>query len=226
MTELKLREQVQLDANVVSEIMWQGSRITNMLNQAQNWLQEKLIKQGYKSWSDVGTVSSLTASSIETVSTKKGALPTDMMRSMPIESITPTPVVAGVFVQKSSSKVEINNFQFVAYNPVTAPSTQWGIYTVDVDSVHIYPVGAFSGFTIRYSRKITDLVYDNDSTNSEIPDELQWILIERVVMQIKSIDGNEQVKQAKSAEIDKELVQKYQLGALIKNDEQDRSAVQ
>ena len=50
MTELALREQVLIDAGVINEIMWQGSRITNMLNQAQDWLQGKLIKQGSKNW--------------------------------------------------------------------------------------------------------------------------------------------------------------------------------
>jgi hypothetical protein len=226
MTELELREQVQLDAGVTFDIMWQGSRITRMLNQAQDWLQEKLIKQGYKSWIDESTISSVSASTFEGLVTAKGTLPTDLIRSMPIESVFPKPTVVGLFVQKSWQFVKSKNFNFVANNPVTAPSTQWGIYGIDVDSIHIYPAGAFSTIDIRYSRKITDLVYDDNSTNSEIPDELQWILVERVVMQIKSIDGNEQVKQAKVAEIDKELMQKYQLDALVKNDEQDRSQVQ
>ena len=43
MTELKLREQIHLNAGTLSDKMWQGNRITLMLNQAQNWLQQQLI---------------------------------------------------------------------------------------------------------------------------------------------------------------------------------------
>lgn len=226
MTELAMREQIQLDARVIESPLWQGIRITNMINQAQNWLQGKLIEQGYKKWSDASTVSSLSPSAIEGVTTAKGDIPVDMLRDKPVESVFPTPAVAGSYVKKSWKSVIIKNFNFVANNPVTAPSTQWGVYTTDVDSIHIYPAGSFTAIALRYIRKITDMVFDDDAVDSEIPEELQWVLIERVVMQIKSIDGNEQVKQVKLSEIDKELMNKYQLDAFVKQKDQDRSQVQ
>ena len=226
MTELALREQIQLDAGITNELMWQGSRITLMLNQAQNWLQGKLIKQGYKNWNDGSTVSSITAGIIEGMPTGKGSLPVDVLMDMPLESVFPQPYIAGVFEKRSWQRVETKDFNFVAQNPVTKPSTQWGIYTTDNTDIHIYPAGVFTSILLRYTRKVLDLVFDNDTVNSEIPEELQWVIVERVVMQIKSINGGEQIKQAKLAEIDKELSDKYQLDLVIKKEEADRGQTQ
>ena len=224
MTELALREQVQLDANVINEIMWQGSRITQMLNQAQDWLQGKLIKQGYMNWREDTTVASVTASTILGIVTGKIIIPVDVLRDMPMEQFFPDGGTTEVL--KPAVKVEYKNFHWVVNNPVSAPSLAYPIACVTNGFVHIYPIGDNSSVIFSSTIKVLDLVYDNDSAESEIPAELQWLLVERVVMQIRSAEGDEQIKQAKVAEIDNELSTKYQLDALKKEGEIDRSQPQ
>ena len=121
----------------------------------------------------------------------------------------------------SIDKIEAKNFYEVVNNTVLAPTATNMLYVEMGSEIHIYPRGAET-VTASYSVKITDMVYNNDSTDSEIPQESQYILIERVVMQIQSSLGG---GQAKSAEIDKDLASKYQLDALIK-DNDDKGTTQ
>lgn len=224
MTELALREQVQLDANVLDEIMWQGSRITNMLNQAQDWLQTKLIEQGNMSWKEDTSVGSVTASTILGIVTGKVIIPVDVLRDMPMEQFFPDGGTTEVLAP--AVKVEYKNFHWTVNNPVSAPSLAYPIACITNGFVHIYPIGDNSSVIFSSTKKVLDLVFDDDAVESEIPTESQWILVERVVMQIKSADGNEQVKQAKVAEIDKELTVKYQLDGLKEEDKENRSQPQ
>ena len=223
MTELALREQIQLDAKVSDEVMWQGSRITQMLNQAQDWLQGKLIKQGYMNWR-VETNVQATAGQVLGITTGKGTIPDTILRDMPIKHFLPDG--GSVPVLKPAVEVALDNFHWVVNNPVGAPTAEYPIAVILKDIIHIYPIGDNDAIIFTATEKVTDLIYDDDAINSEIPDELQWVLIERVVMQIKSVQGNEQIKQAKVAEIDKELTVKYQLDALKKEGEEDRSQPQ
>lgn len=212
MTEVELRDQVATEAKVMSAVMWQGARITRMLNQAQDWLQTKLIKQGNMSWKEDSTVGSVTASQLLGITTGKVAIPVDVLRDMPMEQFVPdggsTPVL------KPAHEVEYKNFHWVVNNPVTAPSLAHPIAVITNGFIHIYPIGNNDSVIFSSTKKVTDLVFDNNSVESEIPTESQWILIERCVMQIASIEGDENVKQAKVAEIDNELAVRYQLDAL------------
>ena len=223
-TELTLREQVQLDAEVIGDIMWQGERITNMLNQAQDWLQIKLIKQGFMNWKEDSTVGSVTGSTILGITTGKVIIPVDTLRDMPMEQFFPDGGTTEVLAP--AVEVKYKNFSWVVNNPVSAPSLAYPIVCITNGFIHIYPIGDNDSVIFSSTKKITDLVYNSGSSVSEIPVEHQWILIERVVMQIKSIEGNEQVKQAKVAEIDNELTRKYQLDALVEKDSADRSQPQ
>lgn len=225
MTELALREQVQLDANVINEVMWQGSRITQMLNQAQDWLQGKLIKQGYMNWRDENTVGTVTASSLLGIATGKVIIPVDVLRDQPMEHFLPDGGTdsAGYNI---AVEIDLKNFVWTVQNTVTAPTANYPIACITKGFIHIYPIDDNDSVIFTATMKVLDLVFDDDAVNSEIPAELQWILVERVVMQIKSIEGQEQIKQAKVAEIDNELTQKYQLDALKKEDAENRSQPQ
>jgi hypothetical protein len=224
MTEVALREQVQIDAKVIDEIMWQGSRITQMLNQAQDWLQGKLIKQGYMTWSNEEVVTLVTAATLLGVGTGRIIIPTDVLRDMPMENVMP--YGGAKSVEKPAQEIALKNFVWTVNNPVAQPHFAFPIFVVVKGFIHIYPIQ--DNDTVRFSAtlKVLDLVFDNDAQHSEIPTELQWVLVERVVMQIKSIEGQEQIKQAKVAEIDKELTFKYQLDALKKEDTENRSQPQ
>ena len=223
MTELELREQIAQEAHVISAVMYQGSRITRMLNQAQDWLQLKLIKQGNMSWKEDSTVGSVTPSTILGIATGKIAIPVDVLRDMPMEQFLPTGGATAVL--KPAVEVEYKNFHWTVNNEVTVPTLAHPIACITNGFVHIFPIGSATAVVFSSTKKVTDLIFNNDSLNSEIPTESQWLLIERVVMQIKSIEGDEQVKQAKLAEIDNELSVRYQLDAL-KTENENRSQTQ
>ena len=98
-----------------------------------------------------------------------------------------------------------------------APASTYPIFIVVSQIIHLYP-RAYTGAKISYYKIVTDLTY-NDNTESEIPPENQAIIIERVVMQIKSADGKEDIKQIKKAEVDKDIIDKYKLDALTDKDD-------
>ncbi len=224
MTEKALRVQIHLDTGTGLEPLWQGARITNMLNQAQDWLQGKLIKQGFINWKEDSTVGSVTGSQILGITTGKVIIPVDVLRDMPMEQFLPDGGTTPVLVP--AVEVEYKNFHFIVNNPVSAPSLARPIACITNGFIHIYPIGDNDSVIFSSTIKVLDLVFDDDAVESEIPTEFQWVLIERVIMQIKSILGGEQIKQAKLAEIDKELTIKYQLDALTDKDNKDRSQPQ
>ena len=216
MTEKGLREQIQLDAGVLLNPYWGGQRITELINKAQEWLQVKLIKQGYKNWKKPVNVTFAETTylgiEINTID-----LPADFLYEMPVEFIYHSEYT------KPAREVENNNFYDVVNNAVLTPTLNAPAFMMMDTVVYTYPRISGGGSAIGvmvYTRKVTDMIYEDDSTASEIPTEQLGILIERVVMQIKSTDGMEQIKQAKLAEIDKELVEKYQLDQAKKTDKE------
>lgn len=224
MTEFAIREQIILDSNIISSPMWQGIRVTNMINQAQDWLQAKLIKQGYENWSNQTKVGNVVDDWVLGIATTSVNMPVNVLRDLPMKHFFPSG--GSTAVLKPAVQIELENFHWVYNSPVSAPTNEYPIVVIVGKLIHIAPRGDNSSLTFTSTLKITDLIYNNNSIESEIPSELQWILIERVVMQIKSAQGNEQLKQTKYAEIDKELTQKYQLNALKQEDDKDRSQPQ
>ena len=216
MTEPELRAQVMLDAGVLENPFYQGTRVTQMLNHAQDWLQLKLMKQGFRNWQKEATLT-LANDTLQGLNTTKGDQPSDRLYDMPYEQIMTGVGLTPPTSVKPLDMVETKNLFEIANNAVLAPTTANPVYTEVGKEIHIYPRGTTSAPAV-YSVKVTDLVKDA-ATESEIPLESQAILIERVVMQIKSSLGDEQTKQVKSAEIDKELSTKYQLDALKEKDD-------
>jgi hypothetical protein len=210
MTELQMREQIQLDAGVLNDPLWQGSRITNMINQAQRWLQLKLIKQGSYQWKKITTGNNIGNNTYQNIDCSSGVFPSDILYEMPVDWILPA-----TGSTKPAKEIMVRNVYDVVMNGVTAPSIAFPVFvTEDRINYHLFPRLSASETIISYTGIVTAMVFDNDSAESEIPLELQDIVIERVVMQIKSAQGDEQTKQAKYAEIDNELTKKYQLDAL------------
>jgi len=208
--ESELREQVVLNADVLNDPFYQGTRITVMLNLAQNWLQLKLIKQGFKNWLKESAALTLADTTLLGHNTSSVALPTDVLYDMPLESAERSTAT------KPAKEIQLRNFDEIVNNGVFTPTVAKSVFVIMDDTIHLYPRDAPNGSTtvkVTHTFRITDLVKDA-ATESEIPVELQEILIDRVVMQIKSAGGQEDIKQIKMAEIDKELAAKYQLDSL------------
>lgn len=216
MTELELRNRIALEAGVLTNPYWQGKRITNKINEAQRWLQQKLIKQGFKNWKRYANINLTGGTVFGITDVYSGTLPTDRLIDLPIESVRTNstiepPTTSGYATEKPQDKVVD-----IIGNPVIAPSFIDPIFWLMNETIYIYPIESGEDVAeIAYTKNVADLVYDNDSTQSEIPNSHIEIVIERCVMQIKSSLGDENVKQAKLNEIDKQLSIKYQLDRAV-----------
>lgn len=217
MTELKLRKQVQLDAQVLHEMYWQGSRITMMLNKAQNWLQQEMLKTGSLNWKKEGTIT-FSAELLQGVACSKGDVPSDWLRDMPIQQIFPVTFVDLPDIgMKPSREVDISNLTDLVSNTYTIPTEERSVYVMMDLEIFIYPATITSADAI-YTRRVLDLVFDDDTVNSEIPIGSQALLVERVVSQINMIKGGIELTPLVIAEIDKRIAKKYQLeGAKAEN---------
>ena len=216
MTEKELRHQVVLDAGVLGNPMWGGERITNLLNQAQQWLQPLLVKSGSLNWLTEST-DSFTNATLFGKAVSSTPAPTTRLVDAPIMFVRHSTLT------KPAREVDLNNFIEEVDNTVTKPSTTRAIFVLRGSTIFVYPQlsGGDTASQITYHKRVTDLVYDDESTQCEIPVEKQPILIERVVAQIISANGGEQIAQAKQAKIDKELVEKFQLLPAVTNTDKD-----
>jgi len=216
MTEVELRNRIALEAGVLTNPYWQGKRITNKINEAQRWVQQKLIKQGFKNWKKYITIDTTSGTVFGIADVYSGTLPADRLIDEPIESVRTNstvepPATSGYAKEKPQEKVIE-----VIQNPVIAPSFIDPIFWLMDETIHVYPVeSGEDAIELAYTKVVTDLVYNNDSTQSEIPNSHIEIVIERCVMQIKSSNGEENVKQAKLNEIDKQISVKYQLDRAV-----------
>ena len=218
MTELKLRKQVQLDAEVLHEMYWQGSRITMMLNKAQDWLQQELLKTGSLNWKVEGSLT-FSSDTLQNILCGSSDVPSDWLKDMPIEQIHPTTFIvpAGSTPVRGMREVEVRNFVEVVGNSYTAPTSERGVFVMMDTTIFTYPRNITGGDAI-YTRKILDLVFDNDSVDTEIPKGMEGALVSRVVSQINIIKGGIELTPLVIAEIDKRIAKKYQLeGAKVEN---------
>jgi hypothetical protein len=224
MTEKKLRQQVQLDAKVMHQPYWQGTRITLLLNQAQDWLQQELLKTGSLNWKAEATLT-FSPATLQDINVSQADVPSDWLKDMPIEQIYPLSItpVAGV-PTRPCREVDIRNFVELVENTYTTPTAQRSIFVMMDTDIFVYPNTIASGEAI-YTRKILDLVYDNDSVNTEIPKGMEQALVDRVVTQINIIESGVQLTNAKIADIDKRIAKKYQL-EVAKVEKQDREVTQ
>jgi hypothetical protein len=222
MTAKALYEQVQLDAGVLHEAYWQGSRITNMLNQAQDWLQGELIKQGFLNWKKEATLT-FSSDSFQNTGVAKADAPSDWHKDMPIEQIMNT-AIGDIGVRKPAREVQARNFISVVQNTYLTPTLNRPIFVKLDREIIIYPDGITATKCV-YTRKILDLVHGNDSTECEIPEDKQAMLIDRVVQQINVIKAGGQLTQLTIADIDKRIMKYYQLDA-VKDEARDKKVIQ
>lgn len=211
MTEVELRDRIKLDAGVLGNPLWEGRRITDMINDAQSWLQQKLIKQGFKNWRKYDNDNATIAVEVNLdLNCLTAPLPIDRLIDSPIQFRVGTDDNGDAKVRVIDDK-DPDIIHNIIDNPVLTPSVGRPIAWIIDETVYVYPVPDDDTVRFSYTKAITPLAYGNSTTESEIPDSHIEIVIERCVMQIKSIVGQENVKQAKLAEIDRQLSTKYQL---------------
>lgn len=215
MTEKILRHRILLDAKLVHHPYWAGKRITFMLNEAQKWLQLELLKQGYNTvWKEEADLS-FGSGTVLGITGLRATLPTDMLLDVPPISIS-TNIASGRPIRVVDDKDWVDNIT----NIYSVPTTRQPMGIIVDGVLFVYPTGITSG-KILYYRLITDLDFDDDTTESEIPSEHQDKLIQRVIADIKAIEAmDEQTRQAKIGKIEQEIAKRYQLSPMAPESEQ------
>lgn len=206
MTELETRLQIMADADVENDPNWQGSRITNLIHQSMIWVQNKLVKLGVNNWKVNTTTSALGTGTLfnqtcRTVTT----MPSNVNWEIPLDGF------AGTSYRRMAMPIELENFDFVTNNGVLKPDLENPVFVMIGQTPYIFPSTPDASLQIVYTRIPTAPTYNDNVNDLDMPTQYQHIVIDRVVMQIKSTVGVEQVKQAKLAEIDNYIAQKYQL---------------
>lgn len=206
MKEAEFRAQVILDAKVLNNPFWQGTRITEMLNLAQRWVQLKLIKQGNKNWRKEAS-NTLGDSTLLGVNTSISTIITDRLYDMPL-------YIAKAGTEKRLPvKISEELFLDIVDNILLKPTSDSAVF-IEIDTVfHLYPRVTAGSAKVVYTKVVTDLVLDA-VTESEIPDENLEEVISRVVMQIKSAMDQEDIKQVKLTEANQEIAGRYQVDAI------------
>lgn len=226
--EKQLRHQIALDAGVLGNPLWGGERITWLLNQAQRELQVELIRKGYNSWVVTANQGLVDITQFG-VAVSRGNLPTTYLKEFP-----PIALFTGIAGSRSVSWIDVGNFLDLIRNPFLTPTARqpigWLDYTTGAPSVIVYPATGTVTGEIQYHKQITDLPYDDNAVPSQIPIEHIPLLIKKVVAEVKVINtGDERTKQAKLAEIDKKIKERYQLSQLTPTSEapeKDKKVIQ
>lgn len=216
--EKQLRHQIILDAGVIGNPLWMGERITWLINQAQRELQLELIRKGYGNWIVIANQSLANTTALG-IAVSRGSLPKTYLKDLP-----PIALVTTVANSRPVSWIDVANFVDIIRNPYSCPTSRQPIgfmdYTGGEFSVVVYPATGSITALLQYHKQITDLVYNENATQSEIPIEHIPLLIKKVIAEIKVIStGDERTKQAKLAEIDKRIKERYQLSKAIPESE-------
>lgn len=233
MTELILRNRIILDAGIIDHPYWQGARITYMLNENQRWLQLELLKQTITPiWKDEANLS-FSANTHQNIAVAVAQLPSDMLWDVP-----PISIVVNTENAKPVSLVDDNDFVRRVGNIFMKPTTldPIGFYLMSIISdpaivkvLAVYPSTGVTSGKLFYHRLITDLVYDDDTLDSEIPFEHQEKLIEKTVADIKAINTmDEKTRQARVMKIEQEVGKRYQMKRLAPESEsptQDKEVI-
>lgn len=195
------------DAGVISNPEWQGRRITDMIYESLLWTYGRVLKLGYNNWKTITPLGGVAGSTLEGISCAKVVeveMPTDINYEIPIDYL------AHGDWTRVARRVELMNWEFVNNNTVLAPSVNAPIFCQVGKEVYIKPA-TLTAPSCLYTRLPVAPVYDNNSTALDISDQYLEAVIDRVVMQIKAQLGDLQTKQLSLAEIDKFIMEKYQL---------------
>jgi len=213
MTEAKTRIRIMSDAGVLSDPEWQGRRITDMIYNSLLWCQGQLLKLNKNYWITEATASGIAGGTLQKVTGSKiteAELATDMNWEIPIISFSHADYT------NIARPVDLVNWVFINSNIILKPSSTQPVFCQVGKDVYLYPA-LLTAPTYLYTRLTTEPTYNNDSTDIDVPDQYIEMVIDRVVMQIKQVQGNLQGKQMTMADIDSFIQKKYQLAPVDTN---------
>lgn len=213
MTEVGTRVRIMTDAGVISNPDWQGNRITKLIYDAMLWTQTQILKLNQNYWLSERTAGGIAGGTLQKVVGAKiteAELASDMNWEIPIISFSHADYV------NVARPVDLANWTFINSNTVLQPSTTQPVFCQVGKDVYLYPA-LLTVPTYLYTRLVTEPVYNNDSTQLDIPDRYMNIVTDRVVMQIKQATGDLQSKQMSMADIDAFIQKKYQLAPVDMN---------
>lgn len=196
MTRKEIRDKVEIDAGILGNEMFPHTRLNEMINQAQRYVQIKLNGVGLKKWATTNSPEAYTNSTWAGYNVTYISLPSDFLEGN--DAINATTTSSGV----TGYAVEVRNedFEERLRNSYTTPTTKYPVFTRMDNKYYFYP--RVSSMTLRYYKRVPDL--SSDSSTPEIPLEYHDMIVDKVVLEIKKILNN-QLYVLEDRKLDKEI---------------------
>lgn len=205
MTLKEIRDQVKIDADVLSDVNFRDARLNHIINQAQRYVQTELNGLGMKKWETHTDFTTLTADTFAGVNVKTYAVPTDMLESpRSIIQIEIDDTGGGSGLAKEISQ---SDFYDTCNNTFQAPTITQAIYARMDNKIYFAPSTIQEG-VIHYYKVIAEL--SSDATESDIPTEFTEYVVRRAVSQVEKIQGKLDVALIKEKDVANDIATAYE----------------
>lgn len=181
LTLAQYRDLVSAGAHVEGHQDWPFVRLNLVVNQALKFVQSKLNGLGYKKWEKSGTLT-LTSSTIGALTTKRAAIPTDMLESP--QAIKMLETTGATNNGSTNRELEAEKFEAECANSFLAPTEREAAYTRLDNYIHLSP-STITGATIHYFAVLAELAADSDT--STLPVEFEMYAIQKAINDVKAI---------------------------------------
>lgn len=181
LTLAQYRDLISIGAHVEGHQDWPVIRLNLIVNQALKFVQSKLNGLGYKKWEKSGALS-LSSSTIGAITTKRAAIPTDLLESP--RAIKMLDCTDGSSTGSTNRELEAERFEEVCSNSFEAPTARQSAYTRLNNYVHIYPA-SITGATIHYFAVLAELSSDSDT--STLPVEFEMYVVQKGINDVRAI---------------------------------------
>lgn len=175
------RDLISIGAHVEGHQDWPFIRLNLIVNQALKFVQSKLNGLGYKKWEKSASLS-LSSSTIGAITTKRAAIPTDLLESP--RGIKMLDCTDGTDTGSTNRELEPERFEEVCANSFEAPTVKQAAYTRLNNYVHISP-STITGATIHYQATLAELSADADT--STLPVEFEMYVVQKGINDVRAI---------------------------------------
>jgi hypothetical protein len=206
MTLREIRDQIKIDANVLSDINFTNVRLNNIINQAQRYVQTELNGLGMKKWEEDGVLA-VVALTYAGIDVARSPVPTDMLESpKSIIQIQVNDDNGGSIEYGIAKEVDKNSFLDVARNAFLAPTISQPVFMRLSNYIFLVP-SEIVGATAYYYKVIPELTADG--TESNMPEEFIEYVIRRGVSQIDKILGRLNEAISKEKDLSNDIAEAY-----------------
>lgn len=181
LTLKQYRELISIGAHVEGHQDWPFIRLNLIVNQSLKFVQSKINGLGYKKW-EKNAALSLSSSTIGAITTKRAAIPTDLLESP--RGIKMLSCTGATNNGSTNRELDPERFEEVCSNSFEAPTERQAAYTRLDNYIHLYP-SSITGATIHYFAVLAELSADADT--STLPVEFEMYVVQKGINDVKAI---------------------------------------